>query len=88
MQPYWYNPDIALVYELQYKKELLTPGRLIKIKFERSVFRFDRLVVNAKTHKEWIDVYDIKNGGWRSFTPDRIAGLYIAKKSRAKKKNG
>lgn len=85
LKAYWHNPDIHLIYEIKYNKDVITAGTLIKIKHERSVFRFDRLVVNTDTKKEWIDVYDTTLGGWRSFYPDRINGLFIAKRSRAKK---
>lgn len=85
LDAYWHNPDISIILELQFNKDLITPGTLIKIKHERSVFRFDRLVVNAKTQKEWIDVYDTTLGGWRSFYPDKISGL-VYKRSLAKKK--
>lgn len=85
LNAYWHNPDIHILYEIMYNKETITVGTLIKIKHERSVFRFDRLVVNTDTKKEWIDVYDTTLGGWRSFYPDRLAGPFIAKRSRAKK---
>lgn len=86
LKAYWHNPDIHILYEIMYNKETITVGTLIKIKHERSVFRFDRLVVNTDTKKEWIDVYDTTLGGWRSFYPDRLAGPFTAKRSRAKKK--
>lgn len=85
LDPYWYNPDIYLLYEVNFRNELIRPGMLIKIKFERSVFRFDRLVVNAKTQNEWLDVYDTTLGGWRSFHPSKISGVHITKQSRAKR---
>ena len=85
LEPYWHNEDISLIYIIEFNKEEVKPGTLLKIKHERSIFRFIRLVVNAETGKEWIDVFDVTLGGWRSFYVERIAGLHYAKKSRAKK---
>lgn len=89
LEPYWYNPDISLIYEMKFGKEDMMAGDLIKIKHERSIFRFRNLCVNVKTGKEWIDVFDTTLGGWRSFRPDQIMGFYTAKRSRVNKtKNG
>jgi hypothetical protein len=78
--PYWMNPDIHLVHELQYKKELIKPGIHLKIKNQYSTFTFLRLVINAATGKEWIDVVDDKNGSRRSFTTDKIMGIARGKR--------
>lgn len=87
LEPYWNNPDVSIHLEIPWKKQdVITPGTLLKITGEsRSVYRFIRLVRNIKTDTEWIDVYDTTMGGWRSFYPDRIKELYVAKRSRAKK---
>ncbi|ASZ74928.1 hypothetical protein FDI69_gp114 [Rhodococcus phage Trina] len=84
--PYWYNPNIRLVYELPFKKDVIVPGTLLKLTgSDRSIYRFVCLVVNSETGKEWIDVFDTNLGGKRSFYVDRIKAIHIAKKSRAKK---
>lgn len=86
LKPYWHNPDIFIVYEMKFRKDVIEPGTLIRVKNERSIFRFIRLVRNEKTGQEWVDLFDTTLGGWRSFYPDKIMGLYVAKKSRAKRK--
>lgn len=85
LEPYWYNEDIHLLYELKHGSETILPGTMVRIKSERIPFRFDRLVVNSKTGVEWIDVYDTQFGGWRSFYTSQLMGTFTAKKSRRKK---
>lgn len=86
-EPYWYNENISLVYELKFKKDLIVPGTLIKIKNDRSIYRFVNLVVNTELGVEWIDVFDTTLGGKRSFYVNKIMGIHTAKRSRAKKVN-
>jgi len=83
--PYHNNPEVSLVYEINFKNDVIKPGSLIKIKHERSVFRFRFLAVNSHTGKEWVDVYDTTLGGWRAFRPDKIMGI-VYKRSFAKTK--
>jgi len=84
LTPYWSNPNVSIVYELQWGRETIVPGTLIKIKNDRSQYRFTRLVVDSETGKEWIDCMNVSLGGFYSFYVDRIKDL-VHKRSRVKK---
>lgn len=84
LEPYWSNPNVSLFYELKWGNEQITPGMLIKIKHDRNQYRFNRLVVDSSTGKEWVDVLNMTLGGFYSFYVDRIQGP-VYKRSRAKK---
>lgn len=86
--PYWHNEDISLFYEMEVNKNTIKAGDLVKVKHDRAIFRFNRLVVNSAKGTEWCDLYCISEGGWKSVRPDKIAGPYVAKRSRAKKVRG
>lgn len=81
---YYLNPDITFI-DLYIKKELITPGTLLRVKNDRRVYVFQRMCYNSRLDKEWIDLRSQENGDWLSVRPDRIRGVHIAKKSRVKK---
>lgn len=86
LEPYWHNPEIAIVYELDWKDgEKITPGTVIKIKNNRLLYRFDRLVTNTRTGEEWVDCMCVSPNmnGFYSFYVKRITGP-VQKRSRAK----
>ena len=85
LEPYWYNPDISLVYFIEHKSGMIEPGTLLRFKNDKNIYKFRYLAVNIKTGKEWYDVLSIAGYGWSSFDPSRLIGVHIAKKSRAKK---
>lgn len=85
LTPYWYNPDIHLIHEIEFNGDTIKNGDRIKIKNDKAVYRFIRLVVNSKTQIEWADVYCVSFGGWRSFRTDRIKGKYLEKKPRKRR---
>lgn len=81
--PYWMNPDIVFI-DLQIKGEPVVPGTLLRIKHDRKPYTFIRMCYNQKLKKEWIDLRSA-NGDWISVYPNRLVGLFRAKKSRIKK---
>jgi hypothetical protein len=85
LEPYWYNPDISLLYSLNHTSGMIEPGTLLKFKNDKNIYKFRCLVTNIKTGKEWIDVLSVNGFGWSSFEPGKLIGIYVAKKSRAKK---
>lgn len=85
LEAYWYNPDISVVYSVDHKDGVIEPGTLLKFKGDRNIYKFRCLASNAKTGKVWYDVLSTAGFGWSSFDPNRLIGIYVAKKSRAKK---
>lgn len=84
--PYHLNPHISFI-DLYFKKELVKPGTLLTLKNDRNIYVFERMCFNSELKTEWVDLRSQTNGDWKSVRVDRIKGLYIAKKSRAKKVN-
>lgn len=85
LKPYWNNPNIAIVYEMDLNGVKLTPGSMIKISGDRrNNYRFTRLVRDEETNKEWVDCLNMTLGGFYSFYVDRIQAP-VVKRSRAKK---
>lgn len=84
---YHLNPHISFI-DLYIKKELVKPGTLLVLKNDRNVYVFERMCYNSELEKEWVDLRSQSNGDWKSVYPDKIKGLFVAKKSRAKKVNG
>ncbi|NBW58502.1 hypothetical protein EBR43_12160 [bacterium] len=87
VKPYFHNDNIYVSYEFEHKKNKVQPGDLLKIKYERGVFRFIKLVHNRDKDVTWIDCMDKTTGEFRSFYLDKIKGLHVAKVSRKKKEN-
>lgn len=85
VKPYFHNENIYVYYEFKHKKDTILPGDLLKIKYERGVFRFIKLVHNMDKDTTWIDCMDKTTGEFRSFYLDKVKGPHIAKKSRKKK---
>lgn len=84
LTPYWNNPNISVQYELDWGREKIVPGTLIKIKKDRSQYRFTRLVSDSATGKVWIDCLNVSLGGFYSFYVDRISGLVYKRSRRTK----
>lgn len=85
LEPYWYNPDISLKYEIEHSTGLIQPGTLLKFKNSSKLWKFRCQVSNAKTGVIWIDVLSTEGYGWSSFDPKMLKGIFVAKRSRAKK---
>ena len=74
LKSYWDNPAIYLMYEVTWKGQLIRSGDPIKIRRQRGVFRFTRLVADIKEKREWCECMDMKTGKFRRFYIDQIAG--------------
>lgn len=79
--PYWYNPDISVIYELDFEGNCLKPGDIIHIKNIRNKqFKFLKVAHNSAIDKTWVDCQDVDTGEFRAF--------YISKIQTKKKKSG
>lgn len=83
---YHLNPHISFI-DLYIQKELVKPGTLLTLKNDRGIYVFERMCFNSQLETEWVDLRSQSNGDWKSVRVDKIRGLYVAKKSRAKKIN-
>lgn len=84
LPPYHLNPDISFV-DLYLKKQFIAPGTLLSVKNDRRVYVYQRMCYNSRLDKTWIDLRSQANGDWLSVYPSKIKGVYVAKRSRAKK---
>lgn len=78
---------ISVVYELEFGKDVIKPGDMIKIKNMRGTYRFRCVAHNIPMDVTWIDCMDMENGAWCSFRIEKIKCLVKPKKSRRKKPN-
>ena len=86
-EPYLVNPDIYVLYELNFNKDVIRPGDKIKFKNMRGVFVFTRLAHNKKLDSTWIDCFDLMTKETRSFHVAKLKTVIRPKKSRRKKLN-
>lgn len=85
MGPYGFNDDIHIQYEIEWKKDIIKPGTLIKFKNDRGRYKFRCLAHNIKLDVTWVDCIDTKTLEWRSFYVDRLIGVIKPKRSRRHK---
>jgi hypothetical protein len=64
---HWQVAEVARV-----NGQVLTPGRMLKVKGERGTFAFLRHVTNTHTGTAWIDVRDA-SGALRAFRAERVS---------------
>jgi hypothetical protein len=83
--PYKDNPNVYVVYELQFNKDLMVPGTKFKIKYDRDIYIFQRLAHHIPNDNTWVDAISSTRGSWHSVRIDSIKGVVKAKKSRRKK---
>lgn len=81
------NPDIHEFYELQFGKDIIKPGTIIKIKGTRGTFRYRKHAHNSKLDVTWVDVVHNQKFSYHSFYIDKIRGIVKPKRSRRKKAN-
>jgi len=86
-QPYEYNPSIYVAYELEFGRDTMKPGDIIRIKNQRGTYKFFKVVHNAEKDVTWVDVMSTKDGQFRSFYVDRIKLIVRPKRSRRKKQS-
>ena len=84
-KPYYWNPRI---YEVEFRinGEVITPGTLLKLKYDKELYIFETMYYNEEKGVEWINLRSKTGYGWCSVRPEKIKGLYIPpKKGRSKK---
>ena len=84
-KPYFHDDNIHVYYELEWGKDVIKPGDVIRIKNTRGTFRFLKWVHNSTKDVTWIDCMDIKDGQFRAFYMETLKGVVRPKKSRRKK---
>lgn len=84
-KPYYYNPRI---YEVEFRinGEVITPGTLLKLKYDKELYIFETMYYNEEKGVEWVNLRSKTGYGWCSVRPEKVKGLYIPpKKGRSKK---
>ena len=84
-KPYYYNPRI---YEVEFRinGEVIAPGTLLKLKYDKELYIFETMYYNEEKGVEWINLRSKTGYGWCSVRPEKVKGLYIPpKKGRSKK---
>lgn len=85
VKPYFQNDKIVCYYELEFKRDIIKPGQVIKFKGERGSFTFHKWVHNQEINVQWIDCMEIGTGRFRSIAIENLKGIQRPKKSRRKK---
>lgn len=85
--PRWYNDQNKTVhYEFEFKKKTVLPGMTLKLKRDRSRYKFICYVHDIRLDKTWLEL--ISPEGFKSVTMDKISKVYYTtKRSRAKNVN-
>lgn len=81
------DKDIFEYYELEFGKDVIKPGTIIKIKGTRGTFRYRKHAHNSRLDVTWVDVVHNQRYSYHSFYIDQIRGIVKPKKSRRKKSN-
>jgi len=82
--PYGFNTDISVFYEAKHGSDEIVVGTPLRFKYQRGVYKFIRMVHNAKKESTWIDCVDAANGTFRSFYVDDLKCVVKPKKTRKK----
>ena len=86
-EPYFYNPDITVFYELKHGNDQITVGTPLKFKYERAVFKFMKAAHNSVKNVTWIDCMETTTGVFRSFYVEELKGVVKPKRKRKKRSN-
>lgn len=86
--PYYYNPDITVFYELKHGNDQIVVGTPLKFKYERSTFKFMKAAHHSGKNVTWIDCMETTTGVFRSFYVDNLKGVIKPKRQRKKRVNG
>jgi len=79
------NPDIYWYPTLDFGKDVVESGTMIRFKGRRGVYKFRGLYHNKNLDVTWIDCFEEKTGRMRAFYVDELKAVVKPKKSRAKK---
>ena len=83
--PYYYNPEVTVFYEIKHGNDEITVGTPLKFKYERSVFKFMKAAHNSTKNVTWIDCMETTTGVFRSFYVEDLKGVVKPKKKRKKR---
>lgn len=86
--PYYYNSDVTVFYEIKHGNDQITVGTPLKFKYERSIFKFMKAAHNSKKNVTWIDCMETTTGVFRSFYVEELKGVVKPKRKRKKRNNG
>lgn len=82
---YHEREDIVVQFELEFGKDTIKTGTVLKMKNMRGTYKFRCLAHNVKTDATWLDCIDMRTGEWRSFRVTKIRSVVKPKRSRRKK---
>lgn len=78
------DPNKTVHYEFQYGKRTVTPGTVIKLKHDRTQYRFICYVYDARLNSTWVELLSVN--GYKSARIENISKVLVTtKRSRAKK---
>jgi hypothetical protein len=79
------NPDIYWYPTLDFGKDVIEPGTMVRFKNRRGVYKFRGLYHNKKLDVTWVDCFEEKTGRMRAFYVDELKSVVKPKRSRVKK---
>jgi hypothetical protein len=82
---YGTNPNCYWYPTLQFGKEMIENGTMIRFKNRRGVFKFQSMVHNTELDVTWINCFQPSTGHNRAFYLDELKCVVKPKRSRAKK---
>lgn len=81
-EPYQ-DQDYIVEVQLHLNGKPVKPGTLLKLKHDRTAWTFVTMYHNLEKDVQWVNL--MSPMGYKSVRPDKIAGEFIAKRSRRKK---
>ncbi len=83
-EPWANDPNKTVHYEFLWKKRTVTPGTIIKLKNDRTQYRFICYVHDIRLNSTWVEL--MSNKGYRAVRIEKISNVLVtSKRSRAKK---
>ena len=82
--PFYWNNNIVVFYEMKHGNDVIVNGTPLRFKYQRSTFKFIKMVQNFDTSVTWIDCMEDKTGVFRSFYVEQLRGVVRPKKIRKK----
>jgi hypothetical protein len=79
-----HDPNKTVNYEFTFNKKVVTAGTVLKLKHDRTQYRFICLVHDSRLDSTWIELLSVN--GYKSARVENISQVLITtKRSRAKK---
>lgn len=83
-EPWSHDPNKTVHYEFLWKKRTVTPGTIIKLKHDRTQYRFICYVHDSRLNSTWIELMSVN--GYKATRIENISNVLVtSKRSRAKK---